>query len=150
MPTVELGEKTALVLHRLGTKHALVVHGIDGMDEISITGRSLVWEVNKSGVLPPYEVSPKEFGFKETSLTEIRGGTPEDNAQILRCILSGERGPKRDTVVMNAAAALVASKKASDLIAGTRLAEDVIDSGQALEKLDALIRLSQSLGQTAV
>jgi len=143
--TMELGQKIALVLHRLGIKHALVVHGIDGMDEISITGRSLVWEVNESGVLPAYEVSPQYFGFREANLTEIKGGTPEDNAQILRCILNGDRGPKRDVAVMNAAAALVAGNRASGLNEGARIAEEAIDSGRALEKLDALVRLSQSL-----
>ena len=148
VPTRELGEKTALVLHRLGTKHALVVHGKDGMDEISVTGKSLVWEVNERGLSPPCEVSPQEFGFREASLKEIRGGTSEDNAKILRCALSGEQGPKRDVVVMNAAAALVAGKEASDLVKGARLAEEVIDSGQALAKLEALVRLSQSLNQT--
>ncbi len=145
VPTTELGEKIALVLHRLDIKHALVVHGIDGMDEISITGRSLVWEVNQQGVLPPYEVSPQYFGFGEANLTEIKGGTPEDNAQILRCILNGDRGPRRDVVVMNAAAALVAGNRASDLNEGARIAQEAIDSGRALEKLDALVRLSQSL-----
>lgn len=148
VPTIELGEKTALILHRLGTKHTLVMHGINGMDEISINGKSLVWEVSESGVLPPYEVSPQEFGFREASLKEIKGGTPNDNAQILHRILRGERGPKRDIAVMNAAAALVVGRKAPDLIEGARLAEEIIDSGQALEKLDALTRLSQSLSQT--
>lgn len=143
--TRELGEKIALVLHRLGIKHALVVHGTDGMDEISITDRSLVWEVSDNGVSPAYEVSPQYFGFKEAKLTEIRGGTPKDNAQILRSILDGERGAKRDVAVMNAAAALVAGNRASDLNEGARLAEEAIDSGRALEKLDALVRLSQSL-----
>ena len=143
--TIELGEKIALVLHRLGIKHALVVHGTDGMDEISIASRSLVWEVNESGVLPAYEVSPQYFGFKEAKLTEIRGGTPKDNAQILRSILDGDRGPKRDVAVMNAAAALVAGNRASDLNEAAHLAEEAIDSGRALEKLDALVRLSQSL-----
>ncbi len=148
VPAIELGEKTALVLHRLGTKYALVVHGSSNMDEISITGRSLVWEVNKSGVLPPYEVSPRYFGFRKASLNAIKGGTPEDNAQILRRILSGEQGPKRDTVVMNAAAVLVVGKKASDLEEGARLAEEVIDKGLALEKLDGLVSLSQSFNLT--
>ncbi len=145
VPTKELGEKIAFVLHRLGTKHALVVHGIDGVDEISISGKSLVWEVNEDKVLPPYEVSPQHFGFKEANLTEIKGGTPEENAEILRHILNGERGPRRDVVVMNAAAALVAGNQASDLKEGAHIAEEVIDSGQALEKLDGLIKLSQDL-----
>jgi len=145
VPTTELGEKIALVLHRLGIKHALVVHGKEGMDEISISGMSLVWEVNEHGVLPANEVSPQHFGFKEANLAEIRGGTPEENAEMLRRILGGERGPRRDVVVMNAAAALFAGNQASDLKQGARLAEEAIDSGRALEKLDGLVRLSQSL-----
>jgi len=147
VPALELGKKIALVLHRLGTRHALVVHGSGGLDEISITGKSLVWEVKESGVLPPYEVSPQEFGFKEASLAEIQGGTPQDNAQILRRIFSGERGPKRDVVIMNAAAALVVGKKARELTEGARLAEEVIDHGKALEKLNALVKVSQNLHQ---
>jgi len=142
----QLGSKIASVLHRLGTKHSLVVHGLDGMDEISISGRSLVWEVDKDKVSPPYKVSPQYFGFKEASLSEIRGGTPEENADILRLILNGERGPLRDVVVMNTAAALLAANQASDLKEGARLAEKAIDNGQAREKLDSLVRLSQSLG----
>ena len=143
--TRELGEKIASVLHRLSSKHALVVHGLDGMDEISIADKSLVWEVTEEGVLPPYEVSPQYFGFKEAKLKEIKGGTPEDNARILRSILKGERGPRRDIAVMNAAAAIVAANRASDLKEGARIAQESIDSGRALEKLDALVKLSQSL-----
>lgn len=146
IPSKELGEKMASSLNRLGTKHALVVHGLDGLDEISITGRSLIWDVKAGGVLPPYEISPGDFGFTEAGVSELRGGTPEENAEIIRRILSGQRSPKRDMVVMNAAAALVVGGKARDLITGARLAEEVIDSGQALEKLEALRELSQSLG----
>ncbi len=145
VPTQELGGKIASVLHRLGTKHALVVYGTDSMDEISITGESLVWEINEGGVLPPYPVSPPDFGFKTASLDEIKGGTREENAKMLRNILSGERGPGRDIAVMNAAAALVAANLAADLKEGARLAEGAIDSGRAMEKLDGLVRLSQSL-----
>jgi anthranilate phosphoribosyltransferase len=145
VPTVELGEKTAQALRYLGTKHTLVVHGTSGVDEISNTDRSLVWEVTERGVLPTYEVSPEYFGFRRVGLEELKGGTAEDNARIINRILSGERGPKRNIVVMNTAAVLIASEKVPDLIAGARLAEEVIDSGQALEKLKALARLSQSL-----
>ena len=145
VPSRELGSKIASVLHRLGTKHSLVVHGIDGMDEISISGKSLIWEVNEHGTSSPYQVAPQDFGFKEASSAEIKGGTPEENAEMLRCILGGERSPGRDVVVMNAAAAFVAGNRASDLREGARLAEEVIDSGQALEKFDGLARLSQSL-----
>ncbi|MFC1915520.1 anthranilate phosphoribosyltransferase [Chloroflexota bacterium] len=142
----ELGGKIASVLHRLGTKHSLVVHSLDGMDEISTSGKSLVWEVNKDGVLPPYEVSPQFFGFKSARLAEIKGGTPEENAKILRRILAGDSGPRRDAVVMNAAAALVAGNRAHDLKEGARLAEEAIDNGKALKKLEGLINVSQSLG----
>lgn len=145
VPIEELGEKIASVLHKLGTKHALVVHGRDGMDEISISGKSLVWDITPKGVSPPYEVSPQYFGFREAEMTEIKGGTPEDNARILRSILKGERGPRRDIAIMNAAAAIVAANRSSDLKEGARIAQEAIDSGQALEKLDALIKLSQSL-----
>ena len=145
VPSEEVGEKVASVLHRLGTKHSVVVHGADGMDEISISGKSLVWEINEDRVLPPYEVSPGDFGFKEANLAEITGGTPEENADILRRILGGEKGPRREVVVMNAAAALVAGNQASDLKEGAQLAEEAIDSGRALEKLDRLVSLSQSL-----
>ncbi len=146
VPSQELGNKIASVLHLLDTKHSLVVHSLDGMDVISITGRSLVWEVNETGVLPAKEVSPRHFGFNEASLAEIKGGTPDENAEMVRCILGGEKGPRRDVVVMNAAAALVAGNRASDLKEGARIAEEAIDSGRALSKLDGLVRLSQSLG----
>jgi anthranilate phosphoribosyltransferase len=146
VPSQELGNKIASVLHLLDTRHSLVVHSLDGMDEISIAGRSLVWEVNETGVLPVKEVSPHHFGLNEADLAEIKGGTPEDNAEMVRRILGGEKGPRRDVVVMNAAAALVAGNRALDLKEGARIAEEVIDSGRALEKLDGLVKLSQSLG----
>jgi anthranilate phosphoribosyltransferase len=147
--TPELGPKLAQSLHRLGTRRTLVVHGTDGLDEISIGAESLVWEVREDGVLPPYQVSPSGLGFKKAGLDEIRGGSPEDNAQILRRILGGERGAKRDVVAVNAAAALVVGGKAKDLREGARLAEEVIDSGRALEKLTALVTLSRSLKQAS-
>jgi anthranilate phosphoribosyltransferase len=146
VPSQELGNKIASVLHRLGTRHSLVVHSLDGMDEISISGRSLVWEINENGVLPVKEVSPHDFGFNEANLAEIKGGTPEENAALVRLILGGEKGPGRDVVLMNAAAALVVGNRASDLKEGARIAGEAIDSGQALKKLDGLARLSQSLG----
>jgi len=146
VPGEELGHKMAAVLHRLGTKHSLVVHSRDGMDEISLGGPSLVWEVDENKVSPPYEVSPRHFGFKEADLAEVRGGTPEENARMLRDILDGAKGPGRDVVVMNAAAAILAGNRAPDLKEGARLAEEVIDSGRAQEKLEGLVKLSQSLG----
>jgi anthranilate phosphoribosyltransferase len=147
VPSKELGEKIAFVLHRLGTEHSLVVHGLDGMDEISISRKSLVWDVNQRRVLPSYEVSPDDFGFMKASMTQIKGGTARQNAKILRGILSGEVGARRNIVIMNAAAALVAGNQASDLKEGASIAEKTLDSGQALAKLDELIKLSRSLSK---
>ncbi len=147
VPSEKLGEKIAAVLHRLGTKHSLVVHSLDsGMDEISISGRSRVWEVNERRVLPPYEVTPEHFGLKRASSAEIKGGTPQENAVIMRHILAGEKSPYRDVVVMNAAVAIVAGNGASNLEAAARLAEETIDSGKALGKLEGLVQFSRSLG----
>jgi anthranilate phosphoribosyltransferase len=147
VPSEELGNKIAAVLYRLGTKHSLVVHGLNGMDEISISDSSLIWEVSKDMLSPPYEISPDSFGFRESSLTEIKGGTPEENAGVLRRVLDGEKDALRNVVVMNAAAALVAGNLTSDLKTGARMAEETIDSGRAREKLDKLVELSQRLGK---
>jgi anthranilate phosphoribosyltransferase len=144
VPSRELGEKIASVLQRLGTEHSLVVHGTDGMDEISISGKSLIWDIDQHRVSPPLEVSPEDLGFMKASVTQIRGGTARQNARILRGILSGEVGVRRNIVIMNAGAALVAGNKASDLKEGICIAEKTIDSGKALGKLDELIKLSQS------
>lgn len=145
VPSKELGEKIAAVLHRLGTNHSMVVHGMDGTDEISISGGSLIWDVTEHGVSPSYEVYPEDFGFGKASMVAIKGGTPDENAKMLRRILNGEQGAKRNIVVMNAAAALAASNRASDLKEGACIAEEVIDKGNAQTKLDELIRLSQRL-----
>ena len=147
VPSEQLGEKIAFVLHRLGTEHSLVVHGTDGMDEISVSGRSLVWDVTQDRVSAPYGILPEDLGFMKGSATEIRGGTARQNARILRGILGGEVGIRRNVVIMNAAAALVAGNKATDLKEGACIAEKAIDSGQALAKLDGLVELSHSLGK---
>ncbi len=150
VPSKELGEKIASVLHRLGTEHSLVVHGTDGMDEISISGKSLVWDIDQCRVSPPYEVLPDDLGFMKGSVTQIRGGTARQNARILRGILGGEVGIRRNVVIMNAAAALVAGNMASDLKEGACIAEKAIDSGQALAKLEELIEFSHSLGKKKI
>ena len=142
----QLGNKLAAVLQRLGTKHSLVVHGLDGMDEISISADSLIWEVNEDKVSPPFTVSPNYFGFPKASLEDIKGNTPEENALILRRVFEGETGPLRNIVVINAAAALFVGNCVSNLQEGVKLAEEVVDSGQAREKLDGLVKLSQKLG----
>ena len=147
VPSEELEEKIAYVLLRLGTNHSLVVHGMDGMDEISISGGTMICDVDQRRVLPPYEVFPEDFGFMKASTTEIKGGTAKQNAGILRSILNGEAGARRNVVVMNAAAALVAGNQASNLKEGAHIAEETIDSGRAKAKLDGLVKLSQSLNK---
>ena len=150
VPSKELGKKIASVLQRLGTKHSLVVHGMDGMDEISIGGESVIWDINQDRILPPYKVSPEDFGFERASMAEIKGGMPGENAEMLRRVLKGEKGARRNIVVMNAAAALVAANRASSLKEGAGIAEEVIDSGKAQTKLDELIKLSQNLNNAIV
>jgi anthranilate phosphoribosyltransferase len=146
VPGEELGGKIAAALHRLGTEHSLVVHSRDGLDEISTSGKSIIWEVDRNGVKPTHEISPRDFGFREVSLTEIKGGSPEENAGIMRRIFDGEKGSYRDVVVLNAAAALVAGNQAATLKDGISPAEEAIDSGRAREKLNGLVKISQSLG----
>ena len=146
VPNEELGEKIALALRRLDCKHALVVHGRNGMDEISITGKSLVWEVrNDLEFMADYHVYPEDLGFQRVGLDMIKGGTPQENAEILRRVLKGEKGPHRDVVLMNAAAALVSGDMVESLQEGVKLAAEAINSGKALEKLERLIEVSQSL-----
>jgi anthranilate phosphoribosyltransferase len=143
---LELTEKLARVLAELGTKRAFVVHGAGGLDEISNTGESRVAEV-REGVVRSFAVRPEDFGLARASITDLLGGDREQNAQIIRSLLGGERGPKRDIVLMNAAAALVAGAKARDLKEGVELAARAVDSGAAGAKLEALTALTQKLAQ---
>jgi anthranilate phosphoribosyltransferase len=137
-------EPLARVLAALGTIRAFVVHGADGLDEISNTGESFISEV-REGVVRSYTVRPEDFGIPRASIRELQGGDREENAQIIRRILQGEGGPKRDIVLMNAAAALVVGGKAKDLKEGVAMASHSIDSGSAQAKLEALVALSQKL-----
>jgi anthranilate phosphoribosyltransferase len=111
---------------------------MDGLDEITLTDRTLVSEA-RSGVLSNYVLTPHEFGLDKVSPKDIAGGTPADNARITREILQGRKGPRRDIVCVNAAPALVAGRKAKTLQEGFRLAGQVIDSGAAVEKLARLV-----------
>ncbi len=133
-----LTESLAAVLKNLGCRRALVVSGMDMLDEITITGRTKITELNK-GRLKTYFVSPEKFGMKRSKLEDIKGGSAKENADILLSILEGERGARRNVVLLNAAAALVAGFKAGNFKTGIGLAEDSIDSGRALEKLNRLI-----------
>jgi len=138
-----LVEKMALVLQSLGCNHALVVHGKDGLDEITIARESQVCEL-KDGHINSYTISPENFGLSKASLDSLKGSTTDENAVLLRTILSGTAGPQRDVVLMNTAAALVAGDKAPSLEQGIDLAREVLDNGQALAKLEQLIKFSQT------
>ncbi len=142
--SASLTEPLARVLAELGTVRAFVVHGADNLDEISNTGESRVSEV-REGMVRSYTVRPEDFGLARTTIGELMGGDREENARIIRAILDGEAGPKRDIVLMNSAAALVAGAKARDLKEGVGLAAHAIDSGAALRKLEALVGLSRRL-----
>lgn len=135
--------KMAEVLKLLGCQHALVVHGEDGLDEITLGGRTTVCELNK-GVIKGYSINPEDFGFPRASVESLKGGSPQHNADTLLRVLKGEKGPRRDIVLLNAAAALVAGDKAQTMEDGIALARETIDSGRALEKLEGLIAVSQS------
>ena len=143
VPSEELGNKISAVLFRLGTSHSLVVYGLDGLDEISACSRSLVWEVSRDMLSPPYEVSPEDFGFRPASRSEIIGGTPGENASSLRDIVNGRKSVLRNAVVMNAAMALIAGDVVTDLKQAVKKAEESIDSGRAGEKLEKLAAMSR-------
>jgi anthranilate phosphoribosyltransferase len=143
-----LAEPLARVLAELGTIRAFVVHGADGLDEISNTGESHISEVHE-GVVRSSRVRPEDFGLARAAIGDLQGGDREENAEIIRRILAGDPGPRRDIVLMNAAAALVVGGKARDLKQGVARAAESIDSGAAGAKLDALIALSQKLAATA-
>ncbi|MEZ8220505.1 anthranilate phosphoribosyltransferase [Candidatus Fervidibacteria bacterium JGI MDM2 JNZ-1-D12] len=133
----------ARVLSNLGVKRAFVVHSLDGMDEISITSATQVSEV-KGGEVSTYVVFPEDFGFKRTDPRELEGGNAEENAKLMRLILSNElEGPKRDVVILNAAAAIVAAGVADSIKDAIPIAEESLRSKAALKKLDALIEFSQ-------
>jgi anthranilate phosphoribosyltransferase len=141
-----LTEPLARVLGELGTHRAFVVHGSDNLDEISNTGESRVSEV-RGGVVRTFSVRPEDFGMPRAAIGDLLGGDREQNAEIIRAILAGDAGPKRDIVLMNSSAALVAGGRGRDLKEGVELAARSIDSGAARGKLDGLIALSQKLAQ---
>ncbi len=141
----KLTEMFASALRILGVKRAFVVHGHDGLDEISICAPTRISELN-DGLIRTYDINPEEFFSKTADAGDLMGGTPSDNAEITKNLLNGEKGPKRDIILINASAALVAAGKASDLKEGIRLAEISIDSKAAKSKLEALIRFTQENG----
>jgi anthranilate phosphoribosyltransferase len=136
-----LTETMANVLGGLGSEHAFVVHGSDGLDEVTTTGPTRVSELKAESVTT-YEISPGDFGLDVASPEDLKGGEPELNAKILRGILEGETGPRRDIVLLNSALALVAGGKAEAIPEAIELAGETIDSGSPLEKLDKLVKIS--------
>lgn len=137
----ELTESHAHVLKNLGTKHAFIVHGADGLDEITTTTTTRISELN-NGDVNTYTLDPTAFGISIAEQKWLLGGTPQQNAEITTNILKGQIGPKRDIVLLNAGAAIVAGGKAEILEVGIKLAADSIDSGRALETLEELRSVS--------
>ena len=138
-----LAETMAQVLARLGSRRALVVHGRDGLDEMSISGPTLVCELVE-GCVRQYEVTPKEVGLALYEAASVAGGTPEENAAALREVLAGRPGPQRDIVLLNAAAGLVALERAAALAEGVTQAAEAIDSGAARERLERFVAVTNS------
>ncbi len=141
----ELTEMFAEALRLLGAKSAFVVHGHDGLDEISVCAPTRVSQL-EDDMIRTYDIYPEQFFGQVAAPESMTGGDPEENAAITRAILDGEKGPKRDVVLLNSAATLVACQKASDLKAGIVLAEEAIDQGLAKQKLEALIAYTQNNG----
>ena len=139
-----MADRMARVLGQLGSRKALVVHGSDGMDEITVTGPSTVWQL-ENGEVTEFEVTPADLGVSVSSADSIRATSAEHSARIARSVLSGDSGPARDVVLLNAAAALVAAGRSDSLASGVELAARSIDSGDAQAKLDAVVELSRSL-----
>jgi anthranilate phosphoribosyltransferase len=141
-------QQMANVLRLLGSKHALVVHG-NGMDELTTTGASTVWEL-RDGQIREYEVSPEELGLPVASAADLRGGSAEENAAKVRAALEGERGPVLDIVLLNAAAALLAADAAASLQDGLAAAREAIDSGRASQKLNLFVEKTRALAAEPV
>jgi anthranilate phosphoribosyltransferase len=137
-----LVEKLAEALLQLGLQRALVVHGSDGLDEITISGPTKVAEVRDAKVRT-YEIAPEQFGLQRAPLASLEGGDAQVNAEIIRNLLNGERSPKRDVVLLNASAALVAAGHADSISEAIPLAAYAIDSGQAKGRLQLLVEFSQ-------
>ncbi|MEJ2476185.1 MAG: anthranilate phosphoribosyltransferase [Desulfobacterales bacterium] len=141
----QLTEMFAEALKMLGSRRAFVVHGHDGLDEISVCAPTRISELN-DGQIRTYDISPDQFFGKAADPQELAGGEPTRNAEITRRILTGEKGARRNVVLFNSAAALVASGRVKDISEGIRLAEEAIDSGAATGKLEALAAYTKENG----
>ena len=142
----ELGGIMAEVLGFLGSHHAMIVHGHGGLDEISLSGDTSVWEV-RGGEVEEWTLHVEDTGLPETPIEAIRGGTKEENAATMRRVFQGEQGPVRDMVLLNSAGVLMVGDKAESIRKGVEMSAGIIDSGAALAKLDQMIDVTQRLGQ---
>ncbi|MBM4444134.1 MAG: anthranilate phosphoribosyltransferase [Chloroflexi bacterium] len=142
----KLVETMAVVLDMLGVHSALVVHGAGGLDELSLSGTNMVARL-RDGRVDSFPLDPRDLGLPPARPDQISGGSPEHNAAMMKAVLGGERGSVRDTVLLNAAAGLVAAGRAGGFKEGMGLAVQSIDSGAALGRLNALVNLTQSMGQ---
>jgi anthranilate phosphoribosyltransferase len=139
----DLTELIAEVLLALGAEHAFVIHGADALDELSVTGQNKISRLH-NGHIETYYLDPQDLGLPRARLSELTGGSVEDNAAITRALLAGGNGPKRDVILLNAAAVLIAGSKASSFSDGLELAAEAIDNGSAQRKLHQLVEFSQS------
>ena len=133
-----LVEPLAQVLFNLGVRRGLVVYGLEGLDEISLVGKTKICEI-RDGWIKNYEIDPRDYGFTLCKKEDLVGGTPEENAKIIKEIFSGQKGPKRDTVVLNSAAALYIGKENITFEEAIEEVKDAIDSGNALDKLTQMV-----------
>ncbi|WP_026835084.1 anthranilate phosphoribosyltransferase [Eubacterium xylanophilum] len=141
----ELLDTVPEVARRIGYTRAMFVYGLDGLDEISLLGKTKICEL-KDGELKTYEICPEDFGLKSCTLDEIKTGTPKENANTIKGVFSGEiTGPRKDAIILNAAGALVVGDKAANFEEGVKLAREIIDSGKAQKKLEELATLSNQM-----
>lgn len=142
--SADISALAAQVLSNIGVRHALVVYGNDGIDEVTLTTTTKVTEIDK-GWLRTWDFDPQKFGFDYCKTQDLRGGSVSENVEIIKRILSKEKGPKRDIAVINAGAALYAADKAADFKDAIRLAQESIDSGAAQERMEELVAFSKRL-----
>jgi anthranilate phosphoribosyltransferase len=145
----EVAPTIAEVLRLLGARRAMVVHGLDGLDEFSISGPTMVFDV-RDGRVEEYEVVPEQLGLSRAPTQAVRGGTVEANLRLARSVLAGDAGPARDVVLLNSAAGLVAAGLADDLESGVGVAADAIDTGKAHAKLGEIRSVSMELREKLV
>ncbi len=137
----DLVEPIANVLLKLGSERTMVVHGLDGLDEITTTDKTFVAEL-KDAVVATYQIDPKDYGIEYASINDLKGGDVKENADIIKRILSGDKGAKRDIVLLNAGSALYVAGESSSISKGIKKAAEIIDSGMGTKTLDKLIAIS--------